>query len=184
MTATQIDQFTVHFVITTGAGSPPISVVSWDFGDGTVLNSTSQTAVDHTYAAIGTYTVSATVQFNCGGSVTLIKSVPISPGFVGLGLAYIVIVAILLLASIFIRKNQRAKIGLAVAAVVLLALQISPYFKFLDYTLVASIMLLGAAIYAFILSILPGSKERPRGAWFALGVIAIVVWYFVTYGVL
>ena len=44
------------------------------------------------------------------------------------------------------RKNERLKIGLAFVAVVLLALQALVYFRFLDYTFIAQVMLLGAAI--------------------------------------
>ncbi len=61
-------------VLDASTGTPAVTSIQWDFGDGTIVSATPGSSTMHTYAAAGTYTVTLTAT-NAIGSASTTTSV-------------------------------------------------------------------------------------------------------------
>ena len=156
--------------------------VVWDFGDGKQETTTGTTAY-HTYDAAGTYTAQATVYTNGGTSFIVSNTFTISEGVGALAYVFALALVVLLLLALIL-PNETVKFWLAVFATGLMIWMISPLWPFgnlLLGELYTGYLLLLSGIVFLVVSFAPTRKaDRARGAWFLLGVIAIVLWYFLT----
>jgi hypothetical protein len=174
----QIGEFTFRFTVVPLNGS--IVSVVWNFGDGTSLDGSK--VVTHTYTSIGIYLVSATATFKAGNQqISLAKIVRVHSELMPIGPAFVAIVGVLALLTMLISGREWLRIKLGTAAVVLLGLQVIPYFRFFDYNFAASVLFFGMAGLSAALAFLPSKKSRPRGLWLILGAVAVVLALVITF---
>jgi len=172
----------------TPATGETVNQVRWDWGDGRTTTTATNSSL-HTYAAPGSYLVTANVSYTSGKAETLTSQLAVAPGPSILDYLIVIVFLVSAIGAVVSRRHAKmfwAALVLGLSAWMLFLFPVSAFPVFFPRVLLQGVVLLGG-IAGMVYGFFPddraegerGPSHRHRAFWLIWGSLMIIL-FFVT----